>query len=48
MQQLNRTAAMLGAATQAQAQAGADQTAAITGAFGSLARIAGTPGAFGS
>ena len=46
MQQLNRTAAMLGAATQAQAQAGADQTAAITGAFGSLARIAGTPGAF--
>ncbi len=47
MQQLNRTAAMLGAATQAQAQAGADQTAAITGAFGSLAGIAGTPGAFG-
>jgi hypothetical protein len=46
MQQLNRTAAMLGAATQAEAQAGADQTAAITGAFGSLARIAGTPGAF--
>ena len=48
MQQLNRTAAMLGAAAQAEAQAGADQTAAITGAFGSLARIAGTPGAFGS
>ncbi len=48
MQQLNRTAAMLGAATQAQAQAGADQTAAITGAFGSLAKIAGTPGAFDS
>jgi hypothetical protein len=48
MQQLNRTASMLGAATQAQAQAGADQTAAITGAFGSLAKIAGTPGAFDS
>jgi len=46
MQQLNRTAAMLGAAAQAEAQAGADQTAAITGAFGSLAKIAGTPGAF--
>ena len=47
MQQLNRTAAMLGAAAQAEAQAGADQTAAITGAFGSLAGIAGRPGAFG-
>ena len=48
MQQINRTASLLGAATQAQAQAGADQTAAITGAFGSLAKIAGTPGAFDS
>jgi len=47
MQQLNRTAAMLGAATQAEAQAGADQTAAITGAFGSLTKLAGA-GAFDS
>jgi len=47
MQQLNRTAAMLGAATQAQAQASADQTAAITGAFGSLTKLAGA-GAFDS
>jgi len=47
MQQLNRTAAMLGAAAQAEAQAGADQTAAITGAFGSLTKLAGA-GVFGS
>jgi len=47
MQQLNRTAAMLSAATQAEAQAGADQTAAITGAFGSLTKLAGA-GAFDS
>jgi hypothetical protein len=41
MQQLDRTAAMLGAAGQAQAQAQSDQTGAITGMFGSLAGIAG-------
>lgn len=40
MQQLNRTAAMLGQATQATAQAKADQTSAITGMFGSLAQLA--------
>ena len=44
MQQLDRTAALLGAATQAQAQAQADQTSAVTGMFGSLAKLA--PGAF--
>jgi len=41
VQQLDRTAAMLGAAGQSQAQAQADQTGAITGMFGSLAGIAG-------
>jgi len=41
MQQLNRTAAMLGAATQAQAQAQADQTAVVTGAIGGVSQIAG-------
>ena len=41
MQQLDRTAAMLGAAGQSQAQAQSDQTGAITGMFGSLAGIAG-------
>ncbi len=40
MQQLNRTAAMLGQSTQAAAQAKADQTSAITGMFGSLAQLA--------
>jgi len=44
MQQLDRTAALLGQATQAAAQARADQTQAITGMFGSLAQLA--PGAF--
>ncbi len=44
MQQLDRTAALLGQANQANAQARADQTAAITGMFGSLAQLA--PGAF--
>jgi len=44
MQQLDRTAALLGQATQATAQARADQTQAITGMFGSLAQLA--PGAF--
>ena len=41
MQELDRTAAMLGASRQAQAQAQSDQTGAITGMFGSLAGIAG-------
>jgi len=44
-QQIDRTAAMLGAATQAQAQAKADQTSAITGMFGTIAQ-AGLSGAF--
>lgn len=46
-QKIDRTAAMLGAATQAQAQAKADQTSAITGMFGGLAK-AGLSGAFNS
>jgi len=46
MQQLDRTAALLGQANQATAQARADQTQAITGMFGSLAQLA--PGAFAS
>ena len=41
LQQLDRTAAMLGAAKQAEAQAASDKTGAITGAFGSLGQIAG-------
>tara|TARA_R110000824_G_scaffold43234_6_gene126755 strand:+ start:658 stop:1320 length:663 start_codon:yes stop_codon:yes gene_type:complete len=45
MQQLDRTAAMLGASRQAEAQAGSDKTGAMTGMFGSLAGIAGA--AFG-
>ncbi len=45
MQELDRTAAMLGAATQSQAQAQADQTSALTGMFGSIAQ-AGLSGAF--
>lgn len=44
MQQLDRTAALLGQANQANAQARADQTQAITGMFGSLAQLA--PSAF--
>ena len=44
MQQLDRTAALLGQANQASAQARADQTQAIKGMFGSLAQLA--PGAF--
>ena len=39
--QLDRTAAMLGASRQAEAQAASDSTGAITGMFGSLAGIAG-------
>ena len=38
---LDRTAAMLGASKQAEAQAQSDKTGAITGMFGSLAGIAG-------
>ena len=41
MQQLDRVASQLGAARQAEAQAGSDKTGAITGMFGSLAGIAG-------
>lgn len=48
MQQLDRTAAQLGATRQAQAQAQMDQTGAITGAVGQLANIAATPGLFGN
>ena len=44
VQELDRTAALLGQAQQAQAQAQADQTSAMTGMFGSLAQLA--PGAF--
>ena len=39
--ELDRTAAMLGASKQAEAQAQSDRTGAITGAIGSLAGIAG-------
>jgi len=45
MQELDRTAALLGAAAQAEAQAKADKTSAITGMIGSVASIAGA--AFG-
>tara|TARA_B110000967_G_C18642133_1_gene439053 strand:- start:31 stop:711 length:681 start_codon:yes stop_codon:yes gene_type:complete len=41
MQQLDRTASMLGAAKQAEAQADSDRTGAITGAIGSLTGMAG-------
>ena len=46
MQELDRTASMLGAAQAAAGQAAADRTSALTGMFGSIASIAGTPGAF--
>jgi len=46
MQQLDRTASLLGAAKQAEAQAGMDGTQAITGMLGTLGGIAGS--AFGS
>lgn len=39
--ELDRTAALLGAARQAEAQAGMDKTGAITGMLGSLSGIAG-------
>ena len=41
MQELDRTAALLGASRQAEAQAQSDRTGAITGALGSLGQIAG-------
>ena len=41
LEQLDRTAAMLGAAKQAEGQAQADRTGAITGAVGSLTQMAG-------
>ena len=46
MQQLDRTASLLGAAKQAEAQAGIDGTQAMTGMLGTLGGIAGS--AFGS
>ena len=46
MQQLDRTASLLGAAKQAEAQAGMDGTQAMTGMLGTLGGIAGS--AFGS
>tara|TARA_B110000285_G_scaffold106280_1_gene120937 strand:- start:2748 stop:3392 length:645 start_codon:yes stop_codon:yes gene_type:complete len=46
MQQLDRTASLLGSAKQAEAQAGMDGTQAITGMLGTLGGIAGS--AFGS
>ena len=39
--ELDRTAALLGAARQAEAQAASDRTGAMTGMLGSLAGIAG-------
>ena len=41
LEQLDRTAAMLGAAKQAEAQAQSDRTGAITGAIGGLTQMAG-------
>ena len=46
MQQLDRTASLLGSAKQAEAQAGMDGTQAMTGMLGTLGGIAGS--AFGS
>ena len=48
MQELDRTASLLGAAQAAEAQAQMDQTGAITGALGTLGGIAATPGLFKS
>ena len=42
MQELDRTAALLGAARQAEAQAASDRTGAITGAIGAVGNIAGS------
>jgi hypothetical protein len=46
--QLDRTAALLGASRQSEAQAQMDQTGALTGALGTLGGIAATPGLFGN
>ena len=46
-QEIDRTAALMGAARGAEAQARADETSAITGMFGSLAK-SGLSGAFNS
>lgn len=46
MQQLDRTASLLGASRQAEAQAGMDKTSAMTGMLGTLGGIASS--AFGS
>ena len=48
LQQLDRTAAMLGQAKAAEAQANQDQASAIGGMFNSLGSIASTPGLFKS
>jgi hypothetical protein len=46
LQQLDRTAAMLGQAKAAEAQANQDQASAIGGMFNTLGSIASTPGLF--
>ena len=46
LQQLDRTAAMLGQAKSAEAQANQDQASAIGGMFNTLGSIASTPGLF--
>ena len=46
MQQLDRTAALLGQANAAEAQANQDQASAIGNMFGTLGSIASTPGLF--
>ena len=46
LQQLDRTAALLGQAKSAEAQANQDQASAIGGMFNSLGSIASTPGLF--
>ena len=48
LQQLDRTAAMLGQAKSAEAQANQDQASAIGGMFNTLGSIASTPGLFKS
>jgi hypothetical protein len=46
LEQLDRTAALLGRAKQAEATANKDQASAIGGMFNSLGSIASTPGLF--
>ena len=41
MQEIDRTASLLGMATTSQAQASADKTSALTGMFGTMAQFAG-------